>query len=200
MIKNVFDTALPKQWTERLEQECGYSVNEAHFDKVCTILFKAVSDMLAFKATANKPAAFIIDRFGRINAVAVRKFYEDENNQTAKGNWSLIWSYDEEDIPEDADRLYLSDNSTHSTFQAIGTKRYGMTFASDGDLISVINITIEEIKKYLDENAKEGEKIGVEVTGVFQSRVTIENGVKEFAIEPVGEMKVDAKNDAELEK
>ena len=38
-----------------------------------------------------------------------------------------------------------------------------MTFASSGDLIAVVSCTLEEIKKYLDENAKEGDIVGIEM-------------------------------------
>ena len=51
-----------------------------------------------------------------------------------------------------------------------------------------------------NENASEKEEVGVELDGVFQARVAVEDGKKVFAIEPAGEIKVLIKDDASIEK
>ena len=61
-------------------------------------------------------------------------------------------------------------------------------------------VTLEEIKKYLDENAKEGETVGVKLDGIFQARVAIENGIKVFALEADGLIKVLVKDDEAIAK
>ena len=44
-------------------------------------------------------------------------------------------------------------------------------------------------KKWLDNNAVDGEEVGVEMDGVFQASVAVENGEKVFSIVPDGEIK-----------
>jgi hypothetical protein len=59
---------------------------------------------------------------------------------------------------------------------------------------------LSQIKKWLDENAKEGEETVIECPGLFQARVGIEGGEKVFAIEADGEIKNIIKDDAAIEK
>jgi len=199
MIKNLYDTKLPLTWSERCNNEFNYSVSEAHFDKVCFIIFKAVAGLLSNVKSKKQPTTFVFDYLGKEIASATVEYFADEND-AANGSWAMSWSFDPEDISADANKLYLSNVDTHPYFNGAGANKYGMTFNSSGDLIAIVACTLEEIKKYLDENAKEGEVVGVEMAEVFQARVTVENGVKVFSIEPAGEIKMDIKDDSSIEK
>ena len=64
----------------------------------------------------------------------------------------------------------------------------------------MLTYLLQQIYKWLDENAKEGEEVIVEQDGIFQARVAVENGEKVFAIEPAGEVKMLIKDDAAIEK
>ena len=57
-----------------------------------------------------------------------------------------------------------------------------------------------QLKKWLDENAKEGVEVKIEQDGIFQARVAVENGEKVFAVEADGEVKNLIKDDTADEK
>ena len=198
-IKNLFDTKLPFNWTERCSQELNYSVAEAHYDKIVYVIFKAVTGLLSNAKSKSEPTTFVFDNMGKEVANATVQYFADEDD-TAAGTWSIVWSFDSEDIPANAKKIFLTNVDTHPYFNGAGTAKYGLSFYSDGDLVAIVNVTLEELKKYLEENAKEGEVVGVEVPNVVQARVTVENGVKVFAIEPAGEIKMDIKDDSVSEK
>ena len=56
-----------------------------------------------------------------------------------------------------------------------------------------------QIKNWLDNNAVEGEEVGVYADGIFQASVVVENGEKIFSIVPDGEIKKLIKDDAAIE-
>ena len=199
MIKNIYDTKLPLNWSERCSTEYNFSVADAHFDKICYVIFKAVAGLLSNTKSKTEPTTFVLDNLGKEVANATVEFIADDND-SANGSWTLSWSFDSEDIPTNAKKIYLSDINTHPYFNAAGTAKYGLSFASSADLVAVVTCTIEEIRKYLDENAKEGDIVGVEMPEVFEAKVTIENGVKVFSIEPAGEIKMNIKDDSAIEK
>ena len=58
---------------------------------------------------------------------------------------------------------------------------------------------IAQIKKWLEANAVEGEEVGVELDGIFQASVAVENGEKVFSLVPDGEIKKLIKDDAAIE-
>ena len=78
--------------------------------------------------------------------------------------------------------------------------KYGMQFKSDAMLVDCLTYALIQLKKWLDENAKEGAEVMVEQDAIFQARVAVENGEKVFAIEPAAEIKVLIKSDAMIEK
>ena len=75
-----------------------------------------------------------------------------------------------------------------------------MQFKSDAMLADCLTYALIQLKKWLDENAKEGTEVMVEQDAIFQARVAVENGEKVFAIEPAAEIKVLIKSDAMIEK
>ena len=58
---------------------------------------------------------------------------------------------------------------------------------------------MQMIKKWLDDNADESDTNGVELPGVIQFRVAVENGEKVFSAEPDGEIKQMVKDDKAIE-
>ena len=75
-----------------------------------------------------------------------------------------------------------------------------MRFEDVAALIDCLACALIQLKKWLDENAKEGVETSIELDGFFQARVTVENGEKVFALEPAGEIKNLIKDDAAIEK
>ena len=136
---------------------------------------------------------------GDLIAAAMVRFFENEDTNNP-GNWSLVWTFDDADIPEGALVIDLSDSQTHSYFRAVAGEKYGMRFEDTAAMTDCLTYALIHVKKWLDENAKEGAEVSLEFDGFFQARVAIENGEKVFAIEPDGEIKNLIKDDAAIEK
>ena len=112
----------------------------------------------------------------------------------------MVWTFNESDIPENTLRISLKNPDTHSYFRAIAGQKYGMKFKDPSCLITTMTYLIEQIRKWLDENAEDGKVISVECEPIFQARVEVENGEKLFALEADGEIKQLIKDDASIEK
>ena len=196
----LFETSLPNNYSTRLLNEQNYDIGADHIDKIFETAFNGVSGVLNSIKTNDKPAVFTMNKLdGSFVVAAIVKYY-DNKDEDHPGNWSLVWTFNQEDVPEDAVIVQLSNSQCHPYFRSFAGDKWGMTFEDSGCLINVIIYAFDSLKKWLDENAKQGEVTVIEQEGVFQARVAVENGEKVFAIEPMGEIKNLIKDDAAIEK
>ena len=194
------ESKLPQMYSKALYEEKLYNISPAHADKLYDVLFTGVANLLNHTKTQDHPVAYIINAVnGNFLAGAVCQFFPNED-QSNPGNWSLIWTFDEKDIPENALKMGLNDIQTHSYFREVAGAKYNMQFKTTDCCVNCIAYTLIQLKKWLDENAKEDMVEEIEMDGVFVARVGVEDGVKVFTIEPAGEVKNLIKDDAAIEK
>jgi hypothetical protein len=193
------ETSMPQNYSKGLLEDKNYDIAPDHTGKFGYILFHGVASLLAANKDKNKPVAFILDRVdGKVTAVAVVQYFDNDKNNP--GNWNLVWSFDENDVPADAKKIFLKDPNSHPFFVSVAANRYNMEFKTAPALIDLLTYFMEILYKWLDENAKADEEVTIEQDGVFQARVGVENGEKVFAVEPAGEVKMIIKDDAAIEK
>ena len=193
-------TNLPHNISHGLYHEKGYDVGEGHVDKLYYIIMFGAANILKENKSMETPATFVITNIKNkpIAAATVQYFKnEDENNP---GNWSLTWTFDPNDIPENAEIYDLHNDDIHHHFRLIAGQKWGMKFYDRTSIIVLISYSMEQLYKWLDENAKEGETVEIELDGVFNAKVEIVDGVKKFAIIPAGEVKTIIKDDTSIEK
>lgn len=196
----ILETSLPAMWSKGLAEEKGYDLAPEFITRITTTLFHGVAGVLAANRKTDKPVAFIIDRLdGKMVACAVLQLFENEDKKNP-GNWNMFWSFDEADIPKDAVKLYLKDPLTQPFFIVPAANKCNIEFKTEAALVILMTYVLEQIYKWLDENAKADEEVSIEQEGVFQARVGVENGQKVFSIEPAGEIKMLIKNDTSIEK
>lgn len=200
----LFDTSLPQNYSKGLFEEKNYDLSDTHTDKMFDVLFTATAGLLNDIKTKQRPVAFTFNKIDNsFVAGAVCQFFENEDS-SKPGNWSLVWTFDENDIPQNgADTglvLNLKDPQTHSYFRGIAGEKYGMRYKDPACLVTCLTYLLEQLYKWLDENAAENKEVSVEQDGIFQARVAVEGGAKVFAIEPAGEIKMLIKDDAAIEK
>lgn len=194
------ETTLPQNYSKGLFEEKNYDLAPEHMDKITYTVFTATSNLLNGVKSKEKAAAFLFERIdGTVVAAAVVKYFPNED-ESKPGNWNLSWTFEESDIPEDALRISLKDPQTHSYFRAVAGEKWGIKFKDVACLVTLLTYSLEQIRKWLDENASETEEVKVEQEAVFQARVAVENGEKVFALEPAGEIKMLIKDDATIEK
>ena len=190
-------TNLPHNISHGLYQEKGYDVAEAHIDKLFYITMFGVANVLKDLKDVSCPTAFTITTMKKPIAAAIVEYFDNKSNDP--GNWSLVWTFNPDDIPENVKVINLKDPDTHSYFRMIAGEKYGMKFTDTTAIVTLISYCMEQLYKWLDENAKEGETVEIELDGIFNAKVEIENGVKIFAIDPAGEVKTVIKDDSALE-
>ena len=200
-MKKFMETSIPEIYSRGLDDEKCLTVGSNHVDKVATVLFTAVSNCLKDLKSKEKPAVFkFTDLKDDIIAFAVVAYHENEDDKTKPGNWSYIWSFDKEDLPEDdATVVSIKDGLTHPYFVSVGGNRYNMGFKNDSVLMELMTYLLQTIKKYLIDNATREDVTGVELDGVFQARSTVEDNEVVCAIEVIGETKAIIKSDEDIE-
>lgn len=197
---NLYDTQLPANFSRGLFEDKCMDLAAEHLDKIFDCLVTGVATLMNNSKSMDKPVAYVIKKpEGAFVVGCVVQYFpnEDKNNP---GNWNMTWTFYEDDIPKDATIIDINNVQTHSYFIGVAGSKYGMTFKDEGSLVVTLVYAFEQLKKWLDENAKEGETVSIEVEGLFQARVAIENGEKVFAIEADGEIKNLIKDDAAIEK
>lgn len=193
------ETSLPQNFSKALFEEKNYDLAPEHMDKITCTLFEGTSNLLKAAERQDKPTAVTFERMdGSVIAAALAIFIPNED-ESKPGNWTLSWTFYEDDIPEDAVRISIKDTQTHPYYRAIAGDRWGMRFKDPGALVNLLTFALEQIEKWLDENAKESEEVSVEDDN-FRARVKVENGEKVFALEALGEVKAGIKNDTDIEK
>ena len=196
----LFDTQMPQMYSKALFEEKCTDLAPEHTGKMLDVVFTGTANLLNQAKSKDKAAVFTFRKInGDLIAAAMVRFFENEDTNNP-GNWSLVWTFDDADIPEGALVIDLSDSQTHSYFRAVAGEKYGMRFEDTAAMTDCLTYALIHVKKWLDENAKEGAEVSLEFDGFFQARVAIENGEKVFAIEPDGEIKNLIKDDAAIEK
>lgn len=196
----LFETNLPAMYSKGLYEEKCSDLAPEHMDKMFDVIFTGTANLLSQAKSKDKATAFTFRKIdGSLIAAAVVQYFENEDKKNP-GNWSLVWTFDEADIPENSLLIDFSDTQTHSYFRAVAGEKYGMRFEGVAELVDCLVYALSTLKKWLDENAKENAETSIELDGFFQARVAVENGEKIFAIEPDGEIKNLIKDDAAIEK
>ena len=168
--------------------------------RIFDVIFIGTATCLRNSKSMDHPVAYIFSRYdGVFVAGCVVQYFpnEDESNP---GNWNMAWTFNENDIPENAVRISLDKGDSHSFFIGVAGNKYGMRFLNESGLVTCIITALEQLKKYLDENVKENQECVIEQEGLFQARAAVENGEKVFSIEADGEVKNLIKDDAMIEK
>lgn len=196
------ETNLPEMYSKGLFEEKCMDLAPEHTDKMFDIIFTATADLLNQTKSKDQVVAFIFRKLDKSFIAAAKVQYFENEDKKNPGNWSLVWTFDEADIPTDKACLKIdfTDAQTHSFFISAAGSKYGMQFKSDAMLVDCLTFALLQLRKWLDENAKEGAETVIELDGIFQARAAVEKGEKVFAIEPDGEIKNLIKSDSMIEK
>ena len=196
---NFKESRLPQMYSKALYEKC-YTLSTGHAHKLYDVLFTGTANLLNEVKTKDHPVAYLFHSVnGNFLAGAVVQYFEntDTNNP---GNWSLIWTFDEKDIPENAFKMSLADVQTHLNFRLVAGDKHRFQFINTASCVDLLTEALIQLKKWLDENAKEDVTESIELDGIFTARVAVEDGKKVFSIEPHGEIKNLIKDDAAIEK
>ena len=112
-------TNLPHNIAHGLYHEKGYDVAEQHVHKLFYVIFYGTASYLKDVMSQETPTTFMITGTkGKPIAAATVEYFEGEGKDNP-GNYSFTWTFDPEDIPENATKVDLQDPNTHSYFRVI---------------------------------------------------------------------------------
>ena len=134
-------------------------------------------------------------------AAAIVSYHENEEADKP-GNWSYVWTFEKEDVPEEnVNIITCKDVGIYQQISGYGGTKWHMTF-KDADVMGVVfNYLLKTIKNYLISNATVEAETAIELEGIFQARSAIEeNSEVVCSIEVVGETKAIIKSDEDIEK
>ena len=198
---NIYDTSMPNNWSEMMLYEFEWDLRPEFAPKVLECIFTATAEILAAAKEKDFPVTLVYRKINKeIVAAATVQFFPNVEDPTQPGNWSLVWTFNAADIPENAKIIEGTDSNVYVYYRAVAGSKFNFEYDST-DVINTLNVmTLAEIKKWLDENAKENDEVVLSLDNVFQARVAVEGGIKQFALEPIGEIKQIIKDDASIEK
>ena len=192
---NLNETTIPKMFSKELYEEKGYTLSPMHTDKIANVLFTAVSE--ALKATKSKeyPVVFLFAGNNQeMYAAAIIRFIPNED-ESMPGHWNYVWTFDKNDIPDNARVVSIRDNAFETYFRMVANQnKFG--FEDTTSTIECCNTLLKNISQWLQENAKEDEEMGVKMDGVFQARCILEDKEVVKSLEVIGETKAIIKDDA----
>jgi hypothetical protein len=195
-VKKLMETTIPETYQNEMDA-IGLILHATYCDKIADALFTGVSSCLNIIKRKDKPAAFIFDEInGNFVGGAVVSYHEGKNGDP--GNWSYIWTFNKEDIPENAKIVKITDSQTHNFFTSYTLQKYKFTLMEQF-IVDMYTVMIKCISKWLDDNANKDDVEGVELEGVFLAQVAVEGEEVVKTIEPLGETKVLIKDDASIE-
>lgn len=178
----------------------NWDVTISEAEQITKVIFNGITDYLAQKKNKMAPVAVLIQdlKGNNVNFGCVRYIPSDDDD--SEGVWEYFWSFDTNDIPENADVHSIEDEDVLKTILHRGYNMCRMTSAVLNYIAVIAVIIMNAVKDVLDQqNVANGEQLTLDLPGFFEASVGIENGEKVFAISPKEEMKVLIKDDSQTE-
>ena len=199
-MKQLMETAIPENYVRGLDTENNVELGATHTDKVADILFTVVSNILKLAKSDKQPTVFKFENLGDFIAGGIVTYHANDEADKP-GNWSYVWTFDKEDVPENAKVISITDPEIYPQFTGYAGNKWRIGFINRETMILMMNYLLQTIKNYLISNATLEEETAVELEGVFQARSIVEeNGEVVCSIEVVGETKAIIKSDEDIEK
>lgn len=178
----------------------GWDLTPTETDMLVKVTFNGITDYLALGKNKTVPQVVLVqDIKGNNIAFGCVKYVPSEEDEEA-GSWEYYWSFDTDDIPENA-AVYTIDNE--AVQKVIAKRGHNMCRMVVGVLnyLSIATVIIfNALKDTLDQqNTVNGESFTIELPGFYEATIAIENGEKVFSITPKEEMKVLIKDDSQLQ-
>lgn len=192
------ETSIPEIFSRTLDEK-GAIFAANHTAKILKIVVYSVSDCLGSMKSTDKPVAFVFKSLnGNFICGAIVEFHpgEDDPTDITAGNWSYVWTFDEEDI-KDIDNVISFDNQlVYPFFIKTAGNLYAIKFHDTSTIVLMSTTLMECISNWLNDNAKEGEVVQLIEEGVLNCSCTVEGGEIVKSIIPEGDAKVIIKGDA----
>lgn len=162
---------------------------------VAISMITSIADFLAMVKNKEQKVAIAIQDYQNVTKLAGIVTYTPAEQEDTPGEWSLTFTFNPDDL-EDCQVYTVHDQFFQKVAMSSSFKETGLQFNQSNFIVDMFASMGEEIYKWLDVNAKDGEIVELECDGYFTAQVAIENGKKEFGIIPSEEIRQKVKHDA----
>lgn len=170
-------------------------------DLLFNSLFLSVSQFLGIhKKKEHKVALVVKDNYDNFKLAGIVQYHENEDDKDAPGNYTYELTLNEGDIADIPEVYSIFDSMFQGVAQETSLSYCNFRIIKNDQIISIYTACVEALTAWLDANAKETEEVVIELDGIFQASVAVENGVKVFSIVPEGKLKQLIKGDNTIEK
>ena len=135
------------------------------------------------------------DMKGNMIAAAIVEYLEGEDGNP--GNWSLVFTFDENDVKgrEDIKTYSIFGSGPKEVIAARAFDDFRLRYASPDHLAQIDSLCFKLLYDFLDQNAVEGEKFVLSHEGYFEASVEVVDGEKVMNLIPDGAIKRLIKDD-----
>ena len=173
----------------------GFDISEGDLHVIIDAIFGSMTVYLSkIKNTSESVALAIRDEKG-IFKLGGKVYYENPTEEGMPGNWVYVMSFDEFDIVNETNKVIeYTDIAFQTTLAIYIQNEFHIRLSNTFIIIPMINIAIQTLLNWLDENAKDKE-IELEIGDYATAVAVIEKGKKVFSITPSAKMKQLIKDD-----
>ena len=200
-IKNLMETKVPEFFSKHLYSIQGYDLAAEHTDKILDTAVSGITACLHDLKSKDYPVCFKISKSDDSFIIAaIVEYFANEDDASKPGNWNYTWTFNKEDVPENAKIVTPYDMNLMNYFSACSRSKYGFLFSKPQYMGDIFQTIFYIISQYLSDNASDSEENGVKMDGVIEFRCKVEDGVTIKSAEVDGEIKQRIKDDAAIEK
>lgn len=193
------ETRIPNLFYTEMLQKSSIQIDESVVPDCYDSLFMAMAHYCDIRKSKEEKVALIIrDLKNNFKIALAVEYIPGENEETEdKGNWAITLTFDEKDV-EDAKKFYSTDSAFVYLLSNTTKEMHGFRYAQGETVPVIIEVLIELLIKWLDEEAKVGEEVVLELPGYFIAQVEVDGDKKIKGITPGENIKNVVKEDLAL--
>lgn len=195
--KQFKETTIPEDFAHSLMTNSSFIITPVHVIELAKVLFGATSTVLGKIKDVKVPKAIVFNHNHKFIAAAKVSYEANENNpdDLSAGFWNYVWTTSEDDI-EDCKCEEIDRNAEIArNYELYAGKNNHMRFDKPGAIGCAMNLLIEVIKVWLEENP--GTTLVLD--GFFKGVSENEDDEVFISIIPDGDMKILIKDDSSIQ-
>lgn len=193
------ETRIPGLFSTEILQKTSLDIPEYEVEKCYNSLFMAMAHYCAMNKSKDTKIALIIrDLKNNFKMAFVVQFIPGDNEEVDnKGNWAITLSLDEKEV-EDAKKYYTTDSGFVYLLSKTTRDMYGFRYAQGEVVPKIIELLIDFLLKWMDEEAKPGEDVEIDLPGFLIAQASVDGDKIIKGITPGENLKNAVKNDNAL--
>lgn len=149
-------------------------------------------------------ALILTDVAGVFKFGAVVEYHENQDNPDEPGNWSLTFTFYEDDIADiekakAVQKLLYSSTEFNTLFNKIAYDVVSINFEHSSYLYDACLLVVETVRQVMEREARTDGQVDVEFDECFIASVAVEGDVPVIGIVPDGKLKEIIKDDSALD-